>query len=140
MSKDFKPRDIYYVNKAFNDLYLSNISFTDSKGNSFKYFTDEEQKLREKYPAFSTLFDRYFINLSKKLSDKTDLLFDKINKIIEQIEKADENNKSFEDFPKELVDWFFGRLDKNFYYSNLNNELLFDWIIDNQDLIVNFGN
>ncbi len=131
MSRDFTPQIIYFVNKQYNNLYLNNIIFTDNTtGKSHKMFTDEEMRIRYKYPTFATLYTDNFIKLYHDLpSYKIRHVFEYMDEILKDITYADENGWSLNSYPETIIKWYKGELDPNFYYHEHNDDLLHEWIM-----------
>jgi hypothetical protein len=131
MSKDFTPRDILKINEQFDNLYLKNITITDEYGNKKSFFTDEEQEIRLKYPLFAMAFGDMFLKLWYDLpAEKRDSTFEDMERIMRNLKVMDEEN-DFRACDPKVKDWYFGKLDANYYYNDVNNNMFYDWIIKN---------
>ena len=131
MSKDFTPRDKVIANTRFKGLYLQNITQQYSDGRAVPLFSEEEQKLRQKYPNLAVTSTKILLDLNKDLPKEIKFkVINKVETLIKNIIVMDGLN-DFRACPKEAKEWYFGQLDKNFYYSETNDNLFYDFIMQN---------
>lgn len=131
MSRDFTPRDKAIANARFKGLYLQNITQQYSDGRVVPLFSEEEQKLRQKYPNLAVTSTKILLDLNKDLPKEIKFkVINKVETLIKNIIVMDGLN-DFRACPKEAKEWYFGQLDKNFYYSETNDNLFYDFIMQN---------
>ena len=121
MSRDFTPQMHYAVSKQYPEIYMGNMIIHIEGKLDTKMFTDEQMELKSKYKTFYICAADIFFKIYKKYSTEK---FEKINNLIESLVEATDTSS----FPNELVDWFEGKLDKNFYYHERNDELFLEWL------------
>jgi hypothetical protein len=153
MSRDWRPVELYLADKGMEERGISlrdvPIAFHayDSNGGADIPLTNEQSK--KYYPELAFLFDR-FDTLYEAYTDNKNVtaLFDSLEKALRDIEERfdkaalDKDKKALKEFEidrkfyslsvtvfneqklSEVVEeWFFGRLDRNFYYSDENNDM-----------------
>ncbi len=121
MSKDFTPQMHYAVSKQYPEIYMGNMIIHIEGKPDTKMFTDEQMELKSKYKTFYICAADIFFKIHEKYSTEK---FEKINNLIESLVETTDTSS----FPNELVDWFEGKLDKNFYYHERNDELFLEWL------------
>ena len=121
MSKDFTPQMHYAVSKQYPEIYMGNITIHIKGKPDTKIFTDEQMELKAKYKTFYICASDIFFKIYEKYSTEK---FEKINSLIESLVETTDTSS----FPNELVDWFEGKLDENFYYHERNDELFLEWL------------
>ena len=121
MSRDFTPQMHYLVSKEYPEIYSGNFIIHIEGKPDRKMFTDEQMQLKEKYKTFYICAADIFFKIYEKYSTEK---FEKINNLIESLVEATDTSS----FPNELVEWFEGKLDKNFYYHERNDELFLEWL------------
>lgn len=138
MGRSFTPYEIHLVNKEFPGLYLSNITWTFPDGTEKKMFTEEEQLIKHEYPTFATLFADRFMDLYYRIPEDTrEKVLSDMESMMCAFTNDVDNGNELSKYPDELKQWYFGKLDKGFYYHETNDQLFFDWCMDNLD---SFGN
>jgi len=131
MSKDFTPKDKVLVNAKFEGLYLQNIIQEYSDGRTIPLFSEEEQKLRCEYPNLAITSTKILLDLNKDLPKNIKhKVMSKVENLVKNLIVMDTLN-DFRACPKEARDWYLGQLDKNFYYSETNDALFYDFIMKN---------
>lgn len=127
MSKDFTPKDMYESDKFLHEKH--NCNLRDMKitlnidNKSIRMDINQYPYYKTRFPNLSFLFSK-LIELPN-LENESNLTFlDSIEKeLTEHLDDAKcENNKSI------VQQWYFGKLDKNYYYNTYNNELFYNWI------------
>ena len=121
MSRDFTPQMHFLVSKEHPEIYSGNFIIKIEGQPDKKMFTDEQMQLKEKYKTFYVCASDIFFKIYEKYSIEQ---FERINKLIEELVSTTDESK----FPKQLVDWYYGKLDKNFYYHERNDEMFCEWL------------
>ena len=121
MSKDFTPQMHYLVSKEYPEIYSGNFIIHIEGKPDRKMFTDKQMQLKEKYKTFYVCAADIFFKIYEKYSTEK---FEKINNLIENLVVTEDTSS----FPKELVDWYQGKLDKAFYYHETNDEMFCEWL------------
>ena len=131
MGRDFTPKEKVMANVKFKDLYLQNIVRECTDGKRIPMFSEEEQNLRLKYPTLAVTSTRILLDLHKDLPREiSETIISRVENLIKNIIVMD-NLNDFRACPKEAKKWYFGQLDKNFYYSETNDNLFYDFIMQN---------
>lgn len=145
MGRDMTPREKYCAYNQYGDLFKGNVTITSSDGKISKLFSDEEMKLREKYPRFAILFTDYG-HLNEVIGNRVsniDEVYKKLEEFSTEIEKLDDFDDDLEDYcyhlPTEFVEWYMGKLDEAFYYSIVNDRLFVDWVSNNIQEILGYN-
>ncbi len=134
MSRSMKPYEIYMFDKTYPGVMISNATYILSEGKTYKYFSDEEQSIRLQYPLFATIytdFIKFYKYIKKNRSDYKETIIkieNMIRNMVEDAEKNDYDIKKLNNHPEKMVLWFFGCLDPQFYTSDENNELFFQYL------------
>lgn len=152
MSRDFKPFELYLTDKEHNNLFRNgNVIFTLNTGEVINQYENEVAK--QEYPeahfllsGFDTLYDNnkdnlLFIEVVDRLELSLKELEAELNASLEankasnfisrqfsasdSIDRADLSKNNVEDVAKA---WFYGNLDRDFYYNEYNNELMISFI------------
>lgn len=124
MSKDFTPRDFILTesilgeNKTWKDVYPT-MKFCSSEKNESPFYTKEEIEYINQFEYFS----RCGIDVVTKFFNKYK------NEYLNIMLEIDKEIKNYFENKTEptydwIKDWFDGKLDKRFYYSELNNTLM----------------
>ena len=131
MSRDFTPVQRYISNKDSGyDLWLQNIEI-EYGGQKKKLFTEEEQAARLKYRNLAVALSDTFLRVYKDCPEATVAKLEEYQiKMQEALEKGSTSLYAC-DVPKEMKDWFLGRLDPSFYYCEKNDQLFYEWIVKN---------
>jgi len=116
MSRDFSPREHWLMHMQFPDLHFGNI-IVHYAGKEQPIYTEEELETHKRYPHIWVTGSDIFNSLKSVLSEDE---FQKLDKTLEELAKADINHKSTSDFPKHITDWYFNR--SNHYYHEPNDE------------------
>ena len=126
MSRDWTPREFYYADKKFNFKEMNITIEIPTTGQKFPMVSETKQKLTKEYPNFGFLYERaeeLWNILPENTREKT------FNKIDSRLTEIIEKDKMSDDI---LSQWYFGRLDKGFYYREQNDELLFEYLTDSR--------
>lgn len=130
MGRDFTPKEKVMANAKFKDLYLQNIVRECTNGKRIPMFSEEEQNLRLKYPTLAVTSTRILLDLHKDLPREiSETIISRVENLIKNIIVMDSLN-DFRACPKEAKDWYLGQLDAHFHYSEVNDKLFYDWIIN----------
>ena len=128
MSRDFTPREVIVVEKCTGVSYFNFMSTTVicCNGKEEPLYTPEAIALRKQFPLFGKLVNRFELlyNPLSEIEGGIDFLKEKERelKTYIEVEKGDLNSY--------LVKWFEGELDPNFYYSERNEELFREKVIE----------
>ena len=130
MSRNMTPQEVLRANEALDinpgDLFSAYI--TDSAGNIYPMYSADEIEAQMKYPNFATSFN-LFTQLWKDIPEpRREKLFNKMETLIKNIKVMDSLN-DWRACPKEAMKWYLGELAPDFYYSEENDELFYEWII-----------
>lgn len=123
MSQDFTPKITYEMQKYIKKEYHFDLKETmdliyeskDSK--TYKTYT-------QRFPNLSFLFSKF--------SELPNLNNEQNLKILDELETElteHLNDKICSNQNSIIQLWYFGLLDKNFYYNTQNDRLLYEWII-----------
>ena len=128
MSRDLTPRERVFFNMTIPGIMLANANLVDTNGNRYPIYSEEELELKKRFPNFAASFDM-FIQLWKDLpSPKRERTFEKMENLIKNVIVMDKLN-DWRACPKDVKKWYLGQLDTNFYYSEENDEMFYNWII-----------
>ena len=121
MSRDFTPRDVIAAEKYTGISFFTfmNTAIVHANGKEEPLYTPEAIALREQFPLFGKLVNRF------------ELLYNPLSRMeggIEFLKRKEKELEKYLETPKGdpesyLVKWFNGELDPNFYYSEYNEEL-----------------
>lgn len=152
MSRDWRPVDQYSCDKLFT---LNGETLRDMeikwviKGETEVFLPNKQAKAD--YPELTFLFGGfntlYKQNENNQEAKKTFNMFEEALKKAEaNFERAKElstgfpldkelykfDESQFMKQPIEIVveEWFYGRLDSNFYYNEINNKMFYDFIVE----------
>lgn len=126
MGRDFTPYEHYISDKSMGGT-LRTATFFDNEGKKIEWFKREEKKILEKYRELGFLFSECLLELWDEMSGHPRYRKEVLETIERDLEFIIENIGTLElknNFNKTVYDWFMGKLDKNFYYSDRNNDLL----------------
>ena len=152
MSRDWTPLEHYLseqsqIKRGYGDIFnfMESLKMVYSDGTKVVLHSPEEMAIRRQFPTLGRLFMDGFMELYERLSkDPRGLDFlHKKDAELEAYLKAREfqitedspervvvNAKSWEgNKDSYLIQWFEGRLDENFYYSERNNELFIECML-----------
>ena len=136
MSRDFTPLERFVSNKQSGyDLWLDNYRLVNMEtGEETPVFTEEEQSVRLRYRNLAVAMSDAFLKLYNALpeavrEEKIQLLEDMQIKLQGAFLKGKEAFNKCE-LPETMKDWFVGKLDPGFYYSETNDQLYLDWCLD----------
>lgn len=150
MSKDFRPCDLYIADKVIKEKEgkgLRDLKVVWKNPNTNDEIIIGNEEAKKEYPEMSFLFDDFNKLYEESKDNKNALkLFDDFEEALCVIEtEFDAGQKSAdlrlyvkEDISNEPVkdvvqEWFYGRLDSNFYYNEWNNRLLTDYMKEKID-------
>lgn len=130
MSRDFTPKETYYVEQTqikegYGSLwdFMKNTTFTFN-GKSWPLHSEEEIELRKQYPILGKLlnkFEKVYDSLSQ-IPGGLDVLVRCDKEIGLYVETGQgEKNSS-------VIKWFEGTLDEGFYYGERNEELFLEYM------------
>lgn len=131
MSKNWTPREQHFFDEQLymeqhHHMYEQMITFKTSDGKEYKLFGNET--LWKRFPNFAF----YCYNTLNQVKDEKVLeVFDELEKGLSEILKKDNfKDKVFtvegDDIPQFVVDWYNGKLDPDFYYSEKNHQMLLE--------------
>lgn len=150
MGRDWAPIEHYLseqwqIKRGYGDLFafLEGLKFVSADGEKVIINPSEEMAIRRQFPQLGRLLMDDFIALHDRLSlisggidflhKKDDELADLIGAMKISKDKThysvNVDDKNF-DSDSYLVKWFTGRLDEYFYYSDRNNELFVECMLD----------
>ena len=124
MSRDWTPRDLYYADVEFGIKgRIRFFRFIDGDA-EFPMCSDTDEMLMSEYPNFGFLFGRAE-ELWQRLPEQARAnAFKTIDRELTDIIETDNLCET------EISRWYFGELDENFYYHELNDELLMEYLLD----------
>lgn len=140
MSRNWTPREMYLVDlmmqregNAFLRESLNNMIFLTPNGEEMPYLTDEKKKVLGMFKELGFLFGDNLYVLWQKTKErpiKRKRILQATEEELEKLIEYDRSGESLDSFDKILVDWYYGELDPNFYYSEQNNYLLEKYLYD----------
>ncbi|SFU86453.1 hypothetical protein [Butyrivibrio sp. M55] len=123
MSRDFSPRECWFVNKQSGcDAFLQNITYSYA-GKKWDMYTEEELADRKAHRTLAILGADIYIKIKEKLSTEQ---FEALNMTLTTLVEADENNKSIPEIPEEIINWYFNKNDH--YYHEPNDYEFLDYL------------
>ncbi len=128
MSRDYTPREKWFVNKSTlteddpHGLYLSNILYKFNGVEQWA-FTEEELEDRRKHKPLAVLAGDIYKKIKELLPEDK---FEALNKQLGELVAADEENKSLEAFPEEILTWYFNK--NRHHYHEPNDEEFFEYV------------
>lgn len=148
MSKDFTPAEQYMADKAIKQMTGTSLRDCDV---TWKVEGQEEVPLtnpqaKEQYPELSFLYGDFKSQYERHENDKdAQKVFAQLEEALVNVEQQFEEThgenvatgelqkltgKELSSEPAEKVvqEWFYGKLDPNFYYAEENNDKLFGYI------------
>lgn len=138
MSRSWTPREMYYADKMMQEgmgesLRGKTFVYVAPNGDRTPMESEQDLKIRKQFIELGFLFDP-LPKLYNELSNHPKYR----NKVLNQIEQHLEelikhNNGSKEDV---VWLWYIGLLDKNFYYNTYNNELFYEYIINEVNKLI----
>lgn len=129
MSRDLTPRERILFDKTTPGIMLENAYLVDTNGEKYPIYSEEEITLKRRFPTFATAFNP-FIQLWKDLpSPRREKTFEKMETLIKNVVVM-ESLDDWRACPKDVKSWYLGELDKEFYYSEENDEMFYNWIIE----------
>ena len=143
MSKDFRPCDLFNADKH---LSLRDARFELKNVNTGESVPMVNEEARTAYPEMSFLFACFDQLYEKnKGNEKALSVFAEFESALKKEETTFQDNHFFEKssglslykeyslehVPVEDVvrEWFYGRLDSHFYYNEINNQALYDYML-----------
>lgn len=128
MSRDLTPRERVHFNQVTPGIMLENAYIIDANGTRYPIYSDEDIQVKKKFPNFAAAFG-LFTQLWKDLpSPKKERTFEKMENLIKNVIVMDGLN-DWRACPKTVRQWYLGELDEDFYYSEENDEMFYNWII-----------
>ena len=128
MSRDFTPREVLIMEKHTKISVFDFMSTTviQYNGKEEPLYTSEAIALRKQFPLFGKLINRFELlyNPLSEVNGGIEFLKEKEKELKVYIEAEKGDLKSY------LVRWFDGELDPNFYYSERNEELFVEKVIE----------
>ena len=129
MSKDFTPKQLHEADEYIAKIYGHSLRDTPLT------ITIDGVKKRIDAAAYTDLYKRFpnltfLFNLLPTLS----YLDNPMNlNILDKIEKELTAHLDDDELKTDtiILQWYFGKLDKQFYYNELNNKLFANWILSN---------
>lgn len=131
MSRDFTPKEMLLAEKmmvqnngpSITDIFQLSIVSGEKKKS---FYTAEEIEHRMEFPLFGKLihhFEALYQELYK-YPNGLDMLHDYEQKLTSYIET------NTGDLQSPLIQWYKGKLDKNFYYAERNEELFVEHLLN----------
>jgi len=132
MSRDLTPREMYLIEqenikKTGESLFYFMRNLTlHYNGESSPLHSEEEMSLREQYPALGKYYDKFHTlhRVLSKIEGGLDFLRQKDDELSDYIKTSSGDLDGY------LIQWFEGKLDKNFYYSERNDTLFYEHMRD----------
>ena len=140
MSRNWTPREMYSV-----DFYmeqegrgslrenLDNMVFVTPDGERIPLLSDEKKKVLGMFKELGFLFGDNLYVLWQQTQEhprKRKRILQETEEELEKLIEFDRTGKSLNSFDKVLVDWYYGKLDPHFYYSEDNDYLLEKYLYD----------
>lgn len=147
MSRDFRPCEFYFVDKRIGVRKAQKIVWHTADGDEIEAPLYDKDAIH-KFPELSFLFGNFNSLYPKyKNNEKALSIFSDLEKKLKEVEREYEDNGYSEKggekcgalFNAELIkensydvikEWFYGRLDNNFYYNIKNNDKFLQYIED----------
>ena len=140
MSRNWTPREMYLMDlvmqrehNAFLRESMNNLVFVTPTGEEVPYLSEDKKKVLSMFKELGFLFGDNLYILWQKTQEhprKRKKVLQATEEELEKLIEYDRAGKSLDCFDKVLVDWYWGELDPNFYYSEENNYLLEKYLYD----------
>lgn len=137
MSRDWTPRELWYADEMAYQTRGERLRDTKLvyviDGKQIPIDDKQSEKIRSQYKELGFLFDK-LLKLYKELSDHPKYRNRVLNQIEEHLELLIKQNNGSE---KDIVWlWYIGKLDKNFYYREYNDELFYEYIVNEVNKLI----
>lgn len=140
MSRNWTPREMYLMDlmmqrehNAFLRESMNNLVFVKPNGEEVSYLSDEKKKVLGMFQELGFLFGDNLYILWQKTQEhprKRKRILQETEEELQKLIEYDRAGQPLDCFDKVLVDWYWGELDPNFYYSEENNYLLEKYLYD----------
>lgn len=140
MSRDWAPFEHYlsekeHIKAGRGDLFafLENLTFHYADGRKEVLNPPEEMAIRRQFPMLGKLLMDDFMELHGRLSridGGIDFLHRKDDELARFVETRQTDEENY------LIKWFLGKLDEHFYYSDRNNEMFLECML-NEAMVLN---
>lgn len=140
MSRNWTPREMYLIDfrmerEGLGSLRkdLDNMVFVAPNGERISFFSDEKKKVIGMFKELGFLFgDNLYVlwESTEEHPRKRKRVLQATEEELEKLIEYDISGKSLDSFDKVLVDWYYGKLDPHFYYSEDNDYLLEKYLYD----------
>ena len=140
MSRDWTPREQYYIDKSLsrNKGYsmretMESLKFLEADGTETPFFKESDLETLRAYKELGFLFGDSLLEIKKHtafMPGKAASVLKATEEELERIIAADEKNEPLDGFDQSLVKWFYGKLSNSFYYNERNNQALFNIIYE----------
>lgn len=140
MSRNWTPREMYLIDlrmeqEGLGSLRkdLDNMVFVAPNGERISFFSDEKKKVMGMFKELGFLFgDNLYVlwETTEEHPRKRKRVLQATEEELEKLIEYDISGKSLDSFDKVLVDWYYGKLDPHFYYSEDNDYLLEKYLYD----------
>lgn len=134
MSRDWTPREQYYIDKSISQKRgysmrktLESLVFVAADGTETPLLEESDLETLRDYKELGFLFgDGIFVIKKHTAStpEKAASVLKETKEELERIIAADEKNEPLDGFDQSLVRWFYGELSDSFYYNERNNQEL----------------
>lgn len=135
MSRDWTPREQYYIDKSTSQnrgysmrKTMESLKFVAADGTETPFFKESDLETLGAYKELGFLFGDGLLEIKKRTAStpkKTASVLKETEEELERIIAADEKGESLDNkFDQNLVKWFYGKLSGSFYYNEQNNQEL----------------
>lgn len=134
MSRSFKPCELYYFDVQEGGKMRGEITLVAMDGeNAGKEIRIDNHLASDRYPELSFLFPPFDVLYERHKDNDTALKFlDDIESSLKFIAEESIGRSDPVPFKGEYDDtveaWFYGKMDKNFYYNEINNRLFEEYL------------
>ena len=137
MSRDWTPRELWYADEMAYQTRGQRLRDTKLvyiiDGKQIPMEDKQSEKIRSQYKELGFLFDKLPI-LYKELANHPKYRNRVLQNIETHLEELIKQNNGRDTDTVWL--WYIGRLDKNFYYREYNDELFYEYIVSEVNKLV----
>jgi hypothetical protein len=136
MSRDWTPREQYYVDKSTSQSRgyslrntIESLKLVAADGTETPFYRESDLETLRAYKELGFLFGDSLLRIKKhtaSMPEKAASVLKETEEELERIIAADEKNEPLDGFDQSLVRWFYGKLSNSFYYNERNNQELVD--------------
>ena len=130
MSRDFTPRELLASEAVLGDLFkIQRELIITIDGKEFPYYGKEELAHREQFPILGKLLNRQGFDPLYASASAVPGGMEFLSAVDKELQEYIATGKGDRD--SEIIRWFEGTLDENFYYCERNEELFVEKLQEN---------